>query len=221
MPKGKCAGMFAESIQGVGGTIQFTKGYIKRAADLVRNNGGVFISDEVQTGFGRTGTQFWGFDSHDIIPDIVTMAKGIGNGFPLAGVITTSRIAKVMDQALHFNTFGGNPMACAAGLAVLEVIEKEELQKNSLNVGTYFLKSLEELRRVHNIVGDVRGQGLMIGVEFVESKENRKPLNRMTFQRIWNETKKLGVLFGTGGLNGNVLKNIIFFKGCSNDGVRV
>lgn len=157
--------MFAESIQGVGGTVQFTRDYIKRAAECVRGNGGVFVSDEVQTGFGRTGEYFWGFESHGIIPDIVTMAKGIGNGFPLAALVTTSEIAKSLGKALHFNTYGGNPVACAAGLAVLEVIEKEGLQKNALTIGTYFMKCLEQLRSVHEVVGDVRGQ---------VSKRNRK-----------------------------------------------
>lgn len=158
LPKGKIAGMIAESIQGVGGTIQFTKGYIKEAANLVRENNGVFISDEVQTGFGRTGDHFWGFESHGIIPDIVTMAKGIGNGFPLGAVVTTSKIAECLLKASHFNTYGGNPLACAAGSAVLDVIEKEGLQQNSKEVGTYFLKSLDQLRKVYNVVGDVRGQ---------------------------------------------------------------
>lgn len=127
LPKNKCAGMIAESIQGVGGAVQFTKGYIKEAATIVRKHNGIFISDEVQTGFGRTGDHFWGFESHDIVPDIVTMAKGIGNGFPLAAVVTTPKIAECLTQASHFNTFGGNPLACAAGLAVLEVIGKWNL----------------------------------------------------------------------------------------------
>lgn len=158
LPKEKCAGMIAESIQGVGGAVQFTKGYIKAAAALVRSNKGVFISDEVQTGFGRTGDHFWGFQSHDIVPDIVTMAKGIGNGFPLAAVVTTAKIADTLTQASHFNTYGGNPLACAAGLAVLDVIEKEGLQQNAKEIGTYFLKSLDQLRNAYDVIGDVRGQ---------------------------------------------------------------
>lgn len=113
--------MFAESMQGVGGTVQFPRNYLKRAIDLVHQNGGVFVSDEVQTGFGRTGEHFWGFEGHGIVPDIVTMAKGIGNGFPLAAVVTSEKIAAVLTQALHFNTFGGNPLACAVGSAVLDV----------------------------------------------------------------------------------------------------
>lgn len=121
LPKGRCAAMFAESIQGVGGSTQFPKNYLKKAVDLVHQNGGVFVSDEVQTGFGRTGEHYWGFEGHGIVPDIVTMAKGIGNGFPIGAVVTTQNISQVLTQALHFNTFGGNPLACAVGMAVMDV----------------------------------------------------------------------------------------------------
>lgn len=202
--RGKLAGMFAESIQGVGGTVQFPTGYLKKAVDLVRANGGVFISDEVQTGFGRTGTHFWGFEGHGIVPDIVTMAKGIGNGFPLAAVVTTPKIAECLGQALHFNTFGGNPMASAVGMAVLDVIEKENMQQNSYDVGTHFLHELEKLRDKHSIIGDVRGKGLMIGVEMVEDRNTRQPLSAPHMLDIWEHTKDLGVLFGKGGVHGNV-----------------
>lgn len=211
LPKGRVAGMFVESIQGVGGTVQFTRDYIKRAAEIVHKNGGVFISDEVQTGFGRTGDHFWGFETHDIVPDIVTMAKGIGNGFPLAAVVTTPKIAQVLSNASHFNTYGGNPMACAAGIAVLEVIEREQLQQNALDVGTYFLEELDRLRSVHAEIGDVRGQGLMIGLEFVDDRETRQPMAKERFQSIWNETKRRRVLFGNGGLNGNVCSDDFHF----------
>uniref|UniRef100_A0A6E8W4Q9 Alanine--glyoxylate aminotransferase 2, mitochondrial n=1 Tax=Anopheles coluzzii TaxID=1518534 RepID=A0A6E8W4Q9_ANOCL len=206
LPRGKVAGMFAESIQGVGGTVQYTKGYIKRAAELVRANGGLFISDEVQSGFGRTGEHYWGFEAHDIVPDIVTMAKGIGNGFPMGAVVTSRKVAEVLCQALHFNTFGGNPLACAVGMAVLDVIDEEELQKNSLDVGTYMLKGLERLRDKHDVIGDVRGKGLMIGVELVADKETRQHLSAPHFVDIWEMCKDMGVLFGRGGLNANVLR---------------
>lgn len=196
--------MFAESIQGVGGTVQFPKGFIKKAAELVRSNGGVFISDEVQTGFGRTGEHFWGFEGHGIVPDIVTMAKGIGNGFPLAAVVTTPKIAACLGDALHFNTFGGNPMASAVGLAVLEVIEEEKLQKNSLVVGTHFLNALEKLMDKHDVIGDVRGKGLMIGVELVEDRNTRQPMAPANFSEIWEDCREMGVLIGKGGIHGNV-----------------
>lgn len=158
LPRGKCAGMFAESIQGVGGTVQYPKGYIKKAAELIRSNGGLFIADEVQTGFGRTGDHFWGFEGHGIQPDIVTMAKGMGNGFPIGAVVTTKKIAECLGQALHFNTFGGNPLASTVGMAVLDVIEEEKLQERSLEVGNYLLSGLEKLRDVYPIIGDVRGK---------------------------------------------------------------
>ncbi|KAI8123370.1 hypothetical protein FF38_05553 [Lucilia cuprina] len=205
LPRGKVAAMFAESIQGVGGTVQFPKGYIKKAAELVRANGGLFISDEVQTGFGRTGEHFWGFEGHGIIPDIVTMAKGIGNGFPMAAVVTTPEIAKSLGMALHFNTYGGNPMASAVGISVLDVIEEEQLQKNSLEVGTYFLKCLADLKERYEIIGDVRGKGLMIGVEMVTDRETKTPLSVPHVLEIWEACKDMGVLFGRGGLNGNVM----------------
>ena len=164
LPKGKSvAGFFAESIQGVGGSVQYPRGFIKRAFERIRELGGVCISDEVQTGFGRTGDHFWGFQGHGVVPDIVTMAKGIGNGFPMAAVVTTPEIASKLGQALHFNTFGGNPMASAVGMAVLDVIKEEKCQKNSLEVGTYLLQELVKVADKYEIVGDVRGKGLMIG----------------------------------------------------------
>ncbi|XP_037937094.1 alanine--glyoxylate aminotransferase 2, mitochondrial [Teleopsis dalmanni] len=206
LPRGKVAAMFAESIQGVGGTVQFPKGYIKKAAELIRANGGLFVSDEVQTGFGRTGEHFWGFEGHGIIPDIVTMAKGIGNGFPMAAVVTTPKIAESLSKALHFNTYGGNPMASAVGIAVLDVIKDEGLQQNSLDVGTYFLKSLAQLKDQYEIIGDVRGKGLMIGVELVADRKTKTPLSAPHVMEIWETCKDMGVLYGKGGLHGNVLR---------------
>lgn len=158
LQKGKVGAMFAESIQGVGGIVQFPKGYVKGAAKMVRDNGGLFISDEVQTGFGRTGDHFWGFEGHGIVPDIVTMAKGIGNGFPLGAVVTRKEIAQVMGKASHFNTFGGNPLASAVGIEVLDVIKDEKMQENSLEMGNYFLEQLAQLRDEYQVIGDVRGK---------------------------------------------------------------
>ncbi|CAH0772284.1 unnamed protein product [Bemisia tabaci] len=206
LPRGQVAGLFAESIQGVGGTVQFPKGFLKKAYELVRTNGGVCIADEVQTGFGRTGGHFWGFEMHKVVPDIVTMAKGIGNGFPLSAVVTTPKIAETLNSALHFNTFGGNPLACAIGMSVLEVIEEEETQANSEKVGTHFLYELAKLRDEFECVGDVRGKGLMIGVELVEDKESKIPLGAKNFVEIWNDCKEMGVLIGRGGMNSNILR---------------
>jgi len=207
LPKGKSvAGFFAESIQGVGGSVQFPRGFLKRAFERVRELGGVCISDEVQTGFGRTGDHYWGFQGHGVVPDIVTMAKGIGNGFPMAAVVTTPDIASKLGQALHFNTFGGNPMASAVGMAVLDVIKEEKCQENSLEVGTYFLQELVKLVDKYDIVGDVRGKGLMIGIEMVEDQESKTPLNAEKMMDIWDHTKQGGVLFGKGGFYGNVFR---------------
>lgn len=207
IPKGKSlAAFFAESIQGVGGTVQYPKGYLKSAFAKVRELGGVCVSDEVQTGFGRTGDHFWGFEGHDVVPDIVTMAKGIGNGFPMAAVVTTNEIAQVMGQALHFNTFGGNPMASAVGVAVLDAIKEDKCQENSKELGTYFINELAKLKNEYRCIGDVRGKGLMIGIEMVEDKESRKPLDGAKMMQTWEDVKNMGVLLGKGGLKGNVFR---------------
>ena len=205
-------------------------GFLKSAFELVRGHGGVCISDEVQTGFGRTGEHFWGFEGHDVVPDMVTMAKGMGNGYPMAAVVTTPAVAKTMAAALHFNTFGGNPVASAVGIAVLDVkcpfllvfaaasilivffvclfqaMEEDGTQANSLVVGTYFLRELAKLRdEFPGVVGDVRGKGLMIGLELVADAETRAPLPAADVVDIWEHIKDMGVLIGKGGYFGNVI----------------
>nr|KAF6354234.1 alanine--glyoxylate aminotransferase 2 [Myotis myotis] len=195
------AGFFAEPIQGVNGFVQYPKGFLKEAFQLVRERGGVCIADEVQTGFGRLGSHFWGFQTHGVLPDIVTMAKGIGNGFPMAAVVTTPEIAKSLAKCvLHFNTFGGNPMACAIGSAVLEVIKEEKLQENSQEVGTYLLLKLAKLQDEFEIIGDVRGKGLMIGIEMVKDKTSRQPLPREEVSQIHEDCRQMGLIVGRGGL---------------------
>ncbi|XP_036919049.1 alanine--glyoxylate aminotransferase 2, mitochondrial isoform X2 [Sturnira hondurensis] len=195
------AGFFAEPIQGVNGIIQYPKGFLKEAFELVRKQGGVCIADEVQTGFGRLGSHFWGFQTHGVLPDIVSMAKGIGNGFPMAAVVTTPEIAKSLGNCiLHFNTFGGNPVACAIGSAVLEVIKEENLQENSQEVGTYMLLEFAKLRDEFEIIGDVRGKGLMIGVEMVKDKASCQPLPREEVDQIHEDCKRMGLIIGRGGL---------------------
>ncbi|XP_050421399.1 alanine--glyoxylate aminotransferase 2, mitochondrial [Adelges cooleyi] len=213
LPRAQVAGFFAESIQGVGGVVQFPKGYLKKAYELIKSNGGLCVADEVQTGFGRTGEHFWNFQSHGVTPDIVTMAKGIGNGFPMAAVVTTSEIAKSLNPGFHFNTFGGNPVACAVGIEVLEVIEDEKMQQNSLEVGTYFIEKLCGMRREWSVIGDVRGKGLMIGVELVDKKHDESdtgiptsPLSSRAISRIKNDCSKMGLLIGIGGARSNVLR---------------
>ncbi|XP_013188552.2 alanine--glyoxylate aminotransferase 2, mitochondrial [Amyelois transitella] len=205
IPPGGAAAMFAESIQGVNGTVQFPKGYIKKAQKLIKEYNGLFVSDEVQTGFGRTGDAFWGFETHGIIPDIVTMAKGIGNGFPMAAVVTTKEIAAAHNKAAYFNTFGGNPLACTAGKAVLEVIEEENLQENCKVTGKYFIEQLMQLQKDYPVVGDVRGKGLMLGIELV-TPGTKDPLKQADVADILEMAKDLGVLIGCGGRHSSVLR---------------
>jgi alanine-glyoxylate transaminase / (R)-3-amino-2-methylpropionate-pyruvate transaminase len=202
---GQVAAFIAESIQGVGGVVVFPDGYLKHAYEHVRAAGGVCIADEVQPGFGRTGTHFWGFETQGVIPDIVTMAKGIGNGCPLAAVVTTPQIAGVLTKRIHFNTFGGNPVVCAQGKAVLEVIEKENLQANSLKIGNHILAGLEKLKTRHNIIGDVRGKGLMLGIELVKDRDTKEPAKSECAQ-VLETCKDMGLLLGKGGLQGSVIR---------------
>ncbi|CAH2090776.1 unnamed protein product [Euphydryas editha] len=203
VPSGRLAAFFAESIQGVNGVVQFPKGYIKKAYELIKKHGGLYVADEVQTGFGRTGDSFWGFQNHGVQPDIVTLAKGIGNGFPLAAVVTTKEIAAAHNKS-YFNTFGGNPMAATVGKAVLEVIEEEELQQNCKETGKYFLEQLMELQKIHPVIGDVRGKGLMIGLDLVEPG-TKQALNMADSSVIQEMVKDLGVLLAYGGKLYNVV----------------
>jgi alanine-glyoxylate transaminase/(R)-3-amino-2-methylpropionate-pyruvate transaminase len=202
---GRVAGFIAESIQGVGGCVVFPDGYLQHTYEHVRAAGGVCIADEVQTGFGRTGTHFWGFETQGVIPDIVTMAKGIGNGCPLGAVVTTPQIAATLTQRIHFNTFGGNPVASAQGKAVLEVIERENLQANSLRVGGFILAGLERLKAKHNIIGDVRGKGLLIGLELVKDRVRKEPAKAECAQVV-ETCRDLGLLVGKGGLWGQTIR---------------
>ena len=202
---GKIAGFFAESIQGVGGVVVFPDGYLQEAYRIVRAAGGVCIADEVQAGFGRTGTHYWGFETQGVIPDIVTMAKSIGNGAPLAAVVTTPEIAATMAQRIHFNTFGGNPVSCAIGKAVLETIDREHLQAKCLELGNHLLAGMRKLMGKHPVIGDVRGTGLMVAMEFVKDRATKEPAKEACAQ-FFERCKDLGALVGKGGLNGNIIR---------------
>ena len=202
---GKVAAFIAESIQGVGGFVEFPQGYLKQTYEHVRAAGGVCIADEVQTGFGRTGTHFWGFETQGVVPDIVTMAKGIGNGVPLAAVVTTPKIAQSLVGKVHFNTFGGNPVVSAVGKAVLEVIEKENLQANALKMGNHILGGLNKLKEKHKVIGDVRGKGLMLGIEMVKDRTTKEPAKAECAQ-VLESAREMGLLLGKGGLWGQTIR---------------
>jgi len=199
------AAFIAEPILGVGGMVPCISGYLKKVYELVRAAGGVCIADEVQTGFGRTGTKFWGYENHGVIPDIVTMGKAIGNGFPLSAVITTPEIAASLDDYEYFNTFGGNPVACAAGLSVLEIIEEEKLQQNAFEVGNYLIVGIKKLQEKFPLIGDVRGSGMYIGVEFVKNPRTLEP-TKYEGQYIVDNLRKMGIISAVGGPNKNVLR---------------
>ncbi len=202
---GEVACFIAEPIQGVGGTVTPPPEYFPIAYDLVRKHGGLCVADEVQTGFGRTGTHFWGFQNWGVTPDLVTMAKGIGNGAPLGACVTRPAIAAVMKNRLHFNTFGGNPVSVTQGLATLEVIDRENIQHNALQVGTHLKNRLLDVQQRQPLIGEVRGMGLMLGVELVRDRQTKEPANTEAAE-VLELCKERGLLVGKGGLFGNTLR---------------
>jgi 4-aminobutyrate aminotransferase-like enzyme/Ser/Thr protein kinase RdoA (MazF antagonist) len=204
---GRTVGAFlAESFISCGGQIVPPPGFLAAAADAVRAAGGVFIADEVQVGFGRVGTHFWGFESQDTVPDIVTLGKPIGNGHPMAAVVTTPEVAASFVTGMeYFNTFGGNPVSCAVGLAVLDVIEDEGLQMHALEVGNRMLAGLRAFQKQHPLIGDVRGLGLFIGVELVRSRDTLAPAD-VEASLVIDGMRTRGFLLSTDGPLHNVLK---------------
>jgi 4-aminobutyrate aminotransferase-like enzyme len=200
------AAFFVDTIYTSDGIHIAPPGYLAGAFSRVRAAGGLCVADEVQPGFGRTGEHFWGFEQQDVIPDIVTLGKPMGNGHPLAAVVTTPEIAAIFaGDRYYFNTFGGNPVACAAGLAVLDVLERERLQENAREVGRYLRRRLDELASRHELIGDVRGSGLFYGVELVTDRTSREPAADAA-HAVMNGMRRDGVLVGRTGRNANVLK---------------
>ena len=200
------AALLVESLPGCGGQIVLPDGFMAEAFAHVRAAGGVTIADEVQTGFGRVGSHFWGFETQHVVPDIVTMGKPIGNGHPLAAVVTTPAIAAAFANGMeYFNTFGGNPVSCAVGMAVLDVIESEELQAHALVVGSQLLDGLRNLMQRHALIGDVRGRGLYIGIELVLDRDMLMPAPRHATYII-ERMRDCGILLSTDGPLHNVIK---------------
>ncbi|MCP4600014.1 MAG: aminotransferase class III-fold pyridoxal phosphate-dependent enzyme [Proteobacteria bacterium] len=198
--------LICESMLGCGGQIVLPEGYMGEAFKHVRAAGGVCIADEVQVGFGRAGSRFWAFETQDVIPDIVTLGKPIGNGHPLAAVVTTEEIANAFANGMeYFNTFGGNPVSCAIGLAVLKVIENEQLQENAQKVGALLLEGLKGLMDKHALIGDVRGQGLFVGIELVTDRQTLSPAPEHAAYII-DRMKDYGILLSTDGPLHNVVK---------------
>jgi 4-aminobutyrate aminotransferase-like enzyme len=200
------AAFIAETLPSVGGQIVFPPGYLAEVYRHVRSAGAVCIADEVQVGFSRLGTHFWGFETQGVVPDIVVLGKPIGNAFPLAAVVTSEEIANSFANGMEFfSTFGGNPVACAAGLAVLDVLEEQKLQENALRVGTHLMDKLKALQQRHELIGDVRGAGLFLGIDFVLDRETRTPAP-LQASYVVNRLRDCGILTGTDGPHHNVIK---------------
>ncbi len=201
----KVSAFISEALMGCGGQLILPEGFLQKAFELVKKDGGLCIADEIQIGFGRMGSHFWGFESESVVPDIVTMGKSMGNGHPLSAVVTTKEIADKFNNGMeYFNSFGGNPVSCAVGQAVLDVIKDESLQDHALKVGDYLLEQLQQLKQHHDIIGDVRGRGLFIGIE-LNRDEDLTPADTEA-HNIINRMKEKGVLLSTDGPDHNVIK---------------
>lgn len=201
---GSIAAFLAEPIQGVGGFITPPPEYFKIVYRIVKNYGGLFISDEVQTGFGRTGRKWFGIEQWEVVPDMITCAKSMANGLPVGATVTTAELADKF-QGLTISTFGGNPVTSVAARAVIEVIEEENLLENTYSVGGYFRKRLDELKDKYALIGDVRGMGLMQALELVRDRQTKEPAVAETAQ-LMERARANGLLIGKGGLYGNVIR---------------
>jgi 4-aminobutyrate aminotransferase-like enzyme len=188
------------------GLLNVPPNYMRRAVELVRKAGGLYIADEVQGGFGRTGSHMWGHERYGVVPDLVTMGKPMGNGFPVAGVVgRADPIQRFTDKVMYFNTFAGNPVACAAANAVLDVLENERLMENACVVGDYVVSGLNKLGAKHEAIGEVRGRGMFFGVELVRDRATKEP-DGAEAKRIINAMRNRGILISRIGPHDNVLK---------------
>ncbi len=202
----KPAAFVIDTIVSSGGVVSPPAGYLGKVSQIMHEADGLFVADEVQAGFGRTGNDFWGFEADGFVPDIVTMGKPMGNGHPIAGVVTRRDLVEDFgNKGRYFNTFGGNPVSCAAGLAVLDVIENENLQQNALDVGQHIVDGLWKLAEKHNCIGDVRGSGLFLALELVKDRDERTPDKELT-SKIVNDLRNRGVLTGSIGPDANIIK---------------
>ncbi|MGH9661184.1 MAG: aspartate aminotransferase family protein, partial [Bryobacteraceae bacterium] len=201
---GRIAGFIAEPIQGVGGFITPPKEYFGIVAEIIRRYGGVFISDEVQTAWGRTGGKWFGIEQWGVTPDIITGAKGLANGFPIGITVATPEVADAMKGAT-ISTFGGNPLATTAGRAVLDFIEANQLRDNTATLGVHLRERLLELQEKHALIGEVRGMGLLQAIELVEDRTTKAPAAAATL-RVMEAARDNRILLGKGGLYGNVLR---------------
>ena len=204
---GRVAGILVESVQGYGGVIEMPPGYMSGAAERVRAAGGLYIADEVQSGFGRTGGHFWGFEADDMVPDIVVMAKGLGNGFPIGAVVARKEVAAPMAEKFMFHTYGANPTSAAAGRAVLAVLRDENLQANAARVGGALLERLKDLKSRHAAIGDVRGRGLMLAIEMVSDHASRTP-DRETTTALFEACRAQGLILSKSGPSQSVLRMV-------------
>jgi len=203
----RLAAFFCESVLGCAGQIMLPPGYLAAIYPLVREAGGVCVADEVQTGFGRVGEHYWAFQSQGVVPDVVTLGKPMGNGFPLAAVVTTHAMARTFHNGMeYFNTFGGSNLACAVGLEVMQIIEDEKLQENALRVGNFLISRLRQLSKQYPFLGHVRGMGLFIGVEVVVPDHPSQPHARNLAEWLCSALRSRRVLVSTDGPQGNVLK---------------
>jgi 4-aminobutyrate aminotransferase-like enzyme len=201
---GRVAGLIAEPIQGVGGFITPPPEYFKIVTDIVRNYGGVFIADEVQTAWGRTGSKWFGIEHWNVVPDIITSAKGLANGIPIGVTIARAEVANAV-KGLTISTFGGNPIATTAANAVLDYIEEQNILRNTQEVGAYLMNGLLDLKEKHGLIGDVRGRGLLLALELVEDRRSKAPATAATLQLMEN-ARENRLMIGRGGLYGNVIR---------------